>query len=119
MPIAAPLHLLDQTCTIERDDNLAATTRDAGGSSTADWQTHLTAVMCRVQPGSGSEIIQGGRIVGMLTHTVYVEGGQDITHSDRIVLSGGDILDIRGITDFDVQGMLVRLDCEKDYGDQS
>lgn len=116
-----PTHLFNATCEVER----ATQSRDSGGSYTETFATHLTGVRCRIQPLSGDELRRYGRLDANISHAVYIEPGQDIVETDRITNVVGDNsvantvgirspLRVRFIQDFDLDGVVTRLDCEED-----
>ena len=66
-----------------------------------------------------------GRLDANISHAVYIEPGQDIVETDRITNVVGDNsvantvgirspLRVRFIQDFDLDGVVTRLDCEED-----
>ena len=108
MMIRAPIHLFDKSCTIKR----VADTVDSGGGPIETQNNHLTGVLCRIQPVSGSENVRYGRENNRITHDVFVEGGQDITAEDFVIVDGLT-LDIQFARDYDRQGALMLLECEE------
>lgn len=107
-----PTHLLANTCNVERPTE----TVDAGGAPKSAFTTNLTSIRCLVQPADGKEILKYGRLDTEITHSVYVEPGQDIVAKDRVIVSGRSPLNVRFVCDFDLAGVLTRLDCTEDTG---
>jgi len=107
--LKAPTSLYTNSADIERP----VITRDAGGTIIRTYGAHLSSVPCRCQPASGRT--QQGinqRIANRVSHVVYISSGLDITDKDRVII-GTRTLDILGITDFDLEGIYTRLDCEE------
>lgn len=111
--VDAPLHLLDQTVTVQRATHAA----DAGGSPVSTWSTHLPKVRARVQPMSGAEALRYGRESTRRTYRVFVAGGQDIANKDRLLWTDDagtqHTLDVQENSDLQAHGAVVRLVCEE------
>lgn len=79
-------------CTIERDAN-AATADDWGAPQAADWQPHITDLICRAWIVSGREIVADKTSVVVDDEIrMMVQLGTDVTELDRV----GDITDNAG-----------------------
>ena len=76
---------LPSSCTIER----ANLSPDGAGGWTGAWATLASGVACRLAPvGNPSEVIVADRYTGKALWQLTLPSGQDITHADRVVLSG-------------------------------
>ena len=78
------LGLLTQTCTIRRNTPSGT---NAHGRPTAVWADLATGVACRIEAIYGDE--QTGPVQPTdVTHTLYLQYGQDIDEADRVVIDG-------------------------------
>jgi len=78
--IAAPLHLMTESVTIQRNTESV----DASRSPKRAWSNHIADISARVTPKSGSDGFAGGGQRQRLSYTVIVEAGQDILGTDRV-----------------------------------
>ena len=107
--LMAPTSMFNNSADIER----LVQTRDAGGAIIWTYGAHLSSVPCRCQPASGrTQQSINSRYANEVSHVVYIASGLDITDKDRVII-GTRTLDILGITDFDLEGVYTRLDCEE------
>lgn len=107
--VATPINLMIHSATVQRRTETA----DTGGSPINTFGTHLTGVAGRLQPASASEQILYGSERGVISHSFYTAGGQDILEGDRLVIvaNGTTItIDVDGHVDFDRMGVLSRID---------
>jgi head-tail adaptor len=80
-----PLHLLDQTVTVNRAGHTA---RDAMGATVLTLTTAYSALPARVEFLSASESVQAGREATATTVRFFVPGTCTLTGADQIVLGG-------------------------------
>ena len=112
--VYAPLHLMTETLTVTRSPG---TTQDAGGYPADDaYANHLTSVPCAVRPTGGSEFLADGRFTGSESVTFYIEGGQDVVESDRLVWDSKTYEITAPPTNHAAQGRLVRIAAEQRKG---
>lgn len=117
-----PEHLFNATCVIQR----SAQTKDARGAPIqGNYVNHLTGVRCRIQPLSGDEARKYGRLDEEITHGVFVAPGQDIVARDRVTgvvpdepasVATRSPLDVKFVREYDLAGVLTRLECQESVG---
>lgn len=81
MTSASPSHLFDQTISTSRPTN----TVDEGGSPLETFATYLSDIKASIQPISEAEVIKAGRVATRTNYNLYIEYGNDILATDRIV----------------------------------
>ena len=106
--VATPTHLLDTTVAVQRVTDGVTTS----GRPTQSWASHLSGVVARVQPMSGSEVVRYGREATTRMWRVYVTGGLDILPKDRVVY-GTHTLRVMEVTDPQENGCLLRIIAEE------
>ena len=104
---------LPDTCTIKR----RTLTSDGAGGYTESWSDQATGVACRIAPIrslSDAEAAVGGALQGKSVWQLTLPAGQDIQHTDRVVVGGATYevvsLGSEGAWETATRAIVVRLD---------
>lgn len=99
------------TVSVER----ASVTKDKGGGATRDWApvSGLINIAASVQPASADDIaLYAGRQI-RISHSVYLQSNPGIQRGDRLRVSDGRYLVVRGTLDAAGFGRLYKVVCRE------
>ena len=91
-------------------ESLATTSDDAGGT-TGTWNT-VAVVWAAIHPRSGSEVFDGGRVEGRVSHDIWIRPRAEIAPGQRLRMETR-IFNIRAVLRPDPYVNRMRLVCEE------